>query len=150
MEDRIDELEKQMEDIQGEIVQVKDLLNQLQDWMKKKDEKDTEILRQLKDKSTFLTDSPVVAENIDDPGYVDRSEVVQCRKETHPKRLELHVFFGDNPCEWLHRAEQYFHFTGTGDKDNLEAAMCLDGRVPDSQLSLVKFEILFEEQQGCN
>ncbi|KAK9029934.1 hypothetical protein V6N11_031375 [Hibiscus sabdariffa] len=136
MESRIDRLEKTMKDVQGKIFQVKDLFSQLQDWMKKKDEKDIEILQQLKGKSTFLTDSlvlaKVVAENTDDQGYVGCLEAVQSQEETHPKRLELPTFFGDNPCEWLHRAEQYFHFTGIGNKDNLEAAMCLGGVVKDS------------------
>ncbi|KAK8573013.1 hypothetical protein V6N12_029052 [Hibiscus sabdariffa] len=107
--------------------------------MKIKDEKDIEILRQLKGKSTFLTDSSVVAkavaENVDDQGY----------EETHPRRLELPVFSGDNPCDWLHRAEQYFHFTNIGYKDNFEAAMCLDGIVSDLQRSLVEFKSLFED-----
>ncbi|KAK8560130.1 hypothetical protein V6N12_012933 [Hibiscus sabdariffa] len=122
--------------------------------MKNKDDKDTEIIRQLKGKSTFLTDSlavaKVVAENTDDQGYVGCSEAVQCQEETHPKRLELPIFSGDNPCEWLHRAEQYFHFTGIGDKDNLESSMSLDGTVSDLQWSLVEFESLFEDPAGKN
>ncbi|KAK8486908.1 hypothetical protein V6N11_012051 [Hibiscus sabdariffa] len=152
MEGIIDGLEKKREDIQGKIVQVKDLLGQLQDNMKKKDEKDTGIIRQLKGKSTFVTDSlavaKFVAENTDGQGYMGFSEVVHCQEDTHPKRLELPVFSGDNPCEGLHRAEQYFHFTGIGDKDNLKATMCLDGRISNLQRSLVEFESLFEDPTG--
>ncbi|KAK8652251.1 hypothetical protein V6N13_061272 [Hibiscus sabdariffa] len=123
MEGEIDGLEKKMEDIQGEIIQVKDLLDS-------------------------LAVAKVVAENTDDQGYVGCSEAVQCQEETHPKRLELPIFSGDNPCEWLHRAEQYFHFTGIGDKDNLESSMSLDGTVSDLQWSLVEFESLFEDPAG--
>ncbi|KAK8569108.1 hypothetical protein V6N12_007640 [Hibiscus sabdariffa] len=64
MEGRIDGLEKKIEDIQGEIVQVKDFLSQLQDWMKKKEENNTEILRQLKGKATVLLDSPRESEGM--------------------------------------------------------------------------------------
>ncbi|KAK9028933.1 hypothetical protein V6N11_026067 [Hibiscus sabdariffa] len=45
MDGKIEGLEKTMEDVQGDIVQMKDFLGQLQSWMKKKDEMDTEILR---------------------------------------------------------------------------------------------------------
>lgn len=52
--------------------------------------------------------------------------------EMRPRRLELHLFSGDNPYGWLNRAERYFHFNAIDDKDKLEATVvCLEGRAPN-------------------
>ncbi|KAK9033095.1 hypothetical protein V6N11_018133 [Hibiscus sabdariffa] len=133
MDGKIEGLEKTMEDVQGDIVQMKDFLGQLQTWMEKKDEIDTEILRQVKGKSTILSYPPigneVMAENSDEQGFASRLEAIQRREEIRPQKLELPIFSGDNPYGWLNRAERYFHFNGIANEDKLEdATVCLDSK----------------------
>ncbi|XP_059306831.1 uncharacterized protein LOC132058301 [Lycium ferocissimum] len=135
MEGRIEGLEKTMDEVQEEIGSVRNYLGQLRDWMqKKKDEHDAEILQHMKGKSVVqedpIKDVDVMAENSSNRrGDGFREVQPQFRGETHPRRLELPLFSGDNLYGWLNRAERYFHFNGIDDKNKLEAVdVCLEGR----------------------
>lgn len=90
-----------------------------------------EILQRMKGKSVVqedsIKDADLIAENNNNrKGDGFRKVQPQFRDETRPRRLELPLFFSDNPYGWLNRAKHCFHFDGIDDKDKLEAvAVCL-------------------------
>ncbi|XP_031283145.1 uncharacterized protein LOC116141808 [Pistacia vera] len=122
MDSRVDNVEREVTKLGVEMGTIRECLVEIQSWVRRKDEEEV-------GRTEMRSSENVRSQQEENPnGASESGNRNQTRSEMTGRKLEMPIFFGEDPYGWIFRVERYFHLNGITEEGKLTAtAVCMEG-----------------------